>query len=206
VNRISRSLGIAVLSSILVLILGVMINAHLAGSHASAPAAPSKASAAEIAHFPPMLILLDAPNTDSYVTRASGSTIAAADGRTIAQFTQVPPILSQKVSAEIPYNEPVDASRVGWQILSSVRYQGNGHTVYVTTARPTQAAAPPGSQMILGNSSFQLPDRSTAWEMTGDPTVMANEVRWFKNGLIVTVGGDLSIEELKGLAASVALK
>lgn len=204
-SRLLSQLRIAIIATIAALAIGSALAWRAAVWTSGVPASSPRANAAVEAHFPPDLILLDPPGQNQYVPHAVGATITAQDGRPVAQFLHTPPGLANAVSAEIPNNVPVAVSVVAWQILSSIRYQGGAHTVYVTTARPSAAAAPPGSIMTLGNASFQLPDGSTAWTKGGLVDTMPNEVRWLRNGLIITVGGNLTVDELKTLAAQVTV-
>jgi hypothetical protein len=58
----------------------------------------------------------------------------------------------------------------------------------------------------LGDSAGTLPDGSRLTHLTGDGTAASpNQVRWLKNGLIITVAGNLALDGLDALAEQVSL-
>lgn len=94
---------------------------------------------------------------------------------------------------------------VGFEILTSVRYSGNGHELIITTARPSEAAAK--QALILGDRAVQLGDGSEAW-ISNDRRPFPdtpNEVVLVRDGLIITIASDLSLDELTGLATGVVV-
>jgi len=152
---------------------------------------------------PPLWI----PGTVQYTPQRPGAPIKAADGRPVAELAHVPASLSQSVGVHFGSLGPLPTGaedRVPFfQVLSVVRYEGDGHAVLVTTAHASAAAVQKG--LGLGNESFQLPDGSVAWITEGAPTSPPNQLRWFRGGVIVTVAGDLPVEDLKSLAAGVTV-
>lgn len=145
----------------------------------------------------------------------SSGDIKAEDGRTVAQLASAPPNLSQSVAATFPpcaatgpsAQAPVQAADVAglsFRILSVVRYQGSTDAVLVSAARPSTAAL--GRKLILGTATEgTLPDQSTTWALSG--LQPANQVRWMKDGLIITVASDtLSLDQLQALASTVVVR
>lgn len=200
-NNPTRRLLIAL--SAAALALGMAWAISILGSPhrmAASPSSPSaNAGAPQLLPGVPLLL----PNDVGYVNQSPGSQVTAPTGRALAQLRLIPPSLTQAELTNFPRQSTFGPMEVGYQILSSVRYEGIGSTVYVTLAQPTPAATQRG--FGLGNESFQLPDGSTAWVIAGMPTPQPNQVRWLKNGLIITVAGNVSVDQLKSLAADVVL-
>jgi len=142
------------------------------------------------------------PSTEAYTPYAAGSPIAAADSRPVAQLAPGA-VGAQPAATFFPILRP-PVSEISYTILASVQYTVNGHLVFVTTARPSPAAAQ--RQLGLGNEKVQLADGTTAWVATGIPSGQPNQVVTMRNGLIITVASDLPIDTLKDLAAHVAVK
>ncbi len=148
--------------------------------------------------------LLAPPGETGYIQQ-TGPVITAPDGRPVAQFGETPTEFVQAVSVNLPQSHaPEDASTVSYAILSSVRYTGGGHTILVTTARPSPAAAQ--RPTTLGQQTVKLKDGSVSWVTTGLPGAIPNQVVFTRGDLIVTVAGDLPIGTLQDLAAKVIIK
>jgi len=151
---------------------------------------------------PPPLI---PPGQMGYANWRSDKAIAAPDGRSVAQLAQPPVSITQAIATNFPDIRPEqDATTVSYTILASVRYTGNGHTVLVTTARPSPAAAQ--ETAVFGNKTVKLVDGSTAWVTTGIPGDIPNQVVLVKDNLIITVAGDLPLNDLQTLAGDIAIK
>lgn len=148
--------------------------------------------------------LLAPPGQEDYIKQRSDVVIAAPDGRHIAQFANPPADLAQSIAVNLPDTQPVEANEVAYTILSSVRYEGHGHTVLVTTARPSPAAAQ--QPTVFGNQTFRLADGSTAWGMTGMPGEVPNRLVWVRGNLIITVASDLPLDDVKALAIGVIIR
>ncbi len=151
---------------------------------------------------PPQL----APPKDAatYVNQPVGTVITAPDKRPVAQLAAPPADIGQEMAVYFPATAATtDPATVSFQILASVRYRGDGHTVLVTTARPSGAAAQ--TPVALGNP-IKLADSSTAWSMTGVPSDTPNQVVFLRDDLIITVAGDLPIRSLQELAAQIVIK
>ncbi len=148
-----------------------------------------------------------APPKDAatYVNQPVGTVITAPDKRPVAQLAAPPADLARELAVYFPaIAATTDPTMVSFQILASVRYRGNGHTVLVTTARPSAAAAQ--TPAVLGEHTIKLADGSTAWSMTGIPSDTPNQVVFLRDNLISTVAGDLPISSLQELAAQVVIK
>lgn len=167
---------------------------------------------------PPLLV----PGSVQYAPQSPTSPIAGPTGERVAQLSSVPATLAQSVGATFPTpSKPINApSRapslppsadlvgVDFAVLSVVQYQGSGGTVFVSTARPS-AGALGHLSCGLGDTAAtsSLPDGSTAWAIESkDLTNSPNQVRWLKDGRIVTIAGTLPVDQLRALAANVVVQ
>lgn len=140
------------------------------------------------------------PEREVYTPYAAGGPITASDGRSIAQLT---PGAAQPLSTFFPVLQ-APISRIAYTILGSIQYTVRGHIVFVTTARPSVDAAQ--HQLGLGNQAAQLTNGATAWVSTGIASGPPSQVVYMKGDLIITVAGDLPVDDLKALAAQVVVK
>ncbi len=149
--------------------------------------------------------LLAPPGQAGYANQPAGEGIIAPDHRPVAQLLAPPADLAQSLAVNFP-DGPSEASSatISYSILASVRYGGNGHTLLVTTARPSRAAAQ--QPTVLGNQTIKLRDGTTAWVTTGIPTDTPNQVVFLRDDLIITVAGDLPISSLAELAEQVIIE
>lgn len=144
------------------------------------------------------------PGSAGYVPQQAGKPVAAPDGRPVAQLDVVPANL-QNVTVSLPTPlTPPPAAHVAYQILASVRYEGAAHSVLVTTTRPTAAAAQ--QPTVFGSYTTQLANGTTAWARLNMPHREPNQVVFLHNDLIITVASDLSINDIKALAAQVVIR
>jgi hypothetical protein len=160
-----------------------------------------------------------APPLGLYSPLAQGQKVIGLDGDLAAQLTAPPPELSQQISAWSPpqNTEPDPPDAVAFEFVSSVRYQGAGGVVVITTLRPNVNAA---NVKILSTKEDKLSNGSVvnitedckklakgsepeSCSSPDDPT--PNEVVFFKQGLIIAVESNLSIPELKKLSSGVDL-
>lgn len=149
--------------------------------------------------------LLAPPGASNYINQQTNAAVFAPDGRPVAQLNATPVELAQAIAVDFPEDRPErNTTTISYAILASLRYTGGGHTVLVTTARPSPAAAK--RPTALGNETIQLNDGSAAWATTGIPGDMPNQVVFVQGDLIITVAGDLPIGTLKDLAAKVVIK
>src|SRR5690242_8446355 len=83
--------------------------------------------------------------------------ITTPDGRSVAQLAHPPGELTQSLAVTIPAkgNEDKDAPQppsidgFAWRVLASIKYSGNGQTVYVTTVRPSPSLR--SKTLLLGD-------------------------------------------------------
>ncbi len=131
--------------------------------------------------------LLAPPGQAGYANQPAGEGIIAPDHRPVAQLLAPPADLAQSLAVNFP-DGPSEASSatISYSILASVRYGGNGHTLLVTTARPSRAAVQ--QPTVLGNQTIKLPDGTTAWVTEGIPGDTPNQVVFLRDDLIITVG------------------
>ena len=162
------------------------------------------------AHPPPMMggpPPLQLPPGTAYTTALLGTKVVNPTGRPVAQLAAVPADLSQGVATQINTHagqpgDPTDAPGVvAYQLLSSIRYTGSTNVVYVTTARASHGAEAQG--MRLGNQIVALSDGSTAYAsvLPGND----KQIVWSKDGVLISVIGDVSADELTKLASGVVL-
>jgi hypothetical protein len=134
------------------------------------------------------------------------STITAPDGRPVAQLTLQPANLAQELLVSLPEGsektEP--ESETYYEVLASIQYIGKEQAVVVSTARPSPTAAKQAN--ALGDKTVKLADGKTAWIIEESPIMnMPNRVVWVEDGLIITVAGNLPIDELMKLATDVVI-
>lgn len=169
-----------------------------------------------------ILLLPELPPDDvDYAVLQPGAKITGRLGLPAAQLINVPPELAQEIAVWVPPKnlEPLSSEAIGTEFLSVVRYKGNGHTIYVSTARFTPKAAQ--LKHTLGKED-KLADGTTVgftiscdsitptqheagcicWPNTATP----NRVVFMRGNQIITVASDLPIDQVKSLAASAALK
>jgi len=164
---------------------------------------PEAASVSMPAIVPP---LLAPPSDEGYVPQPGTAKVSAPDDRSVAQLGNVPADLAQAVSADFPDLTTKDAladSDTYYEILSSIRYEGNGHTVLVTTARPSPAAAQQAA--VYGDRSIELKDGTVAWLTVGLPGDLPNRIVFPKGDLIITIVSDLPHTDLENLAADIVV-
>ncbi|MBA3944355.1 MAG: hypothetical protein H0X37_07305 [Herpetosiphonaceae bacterium] len=143
------------------------------------------------------------PDSVAFTAKSVGASIKSPDGRAVAQLRTAPRTLSQSVAADFPAGPATSAGEFAFTVLSSIRYTGSGHTVLVTTARPSAAAA--RETLSLGNKIVQLGDGSTAYALTKMSGSTPNQLAWVKGDLIITIASDLPIDTLKPLADTVII-
>lgn len=153
---------------------------------------------------PPPLI---PPGELNYEQLQPGSNIVARDGRPIARLAVTPSGLSAGLAVSAPEIRsavpPENPTGDWYTILATVRYTGSGHTVVVTTARPSVSVAQ--QQVYLGDPVELVPG-SMAYVRNGVRGSLPIQVVVIKGDLIVTVAGDLPIDRIKAMAAQVTIK
>ena len=194
----ARFIGVAAAGIAGLLFLGTVVGAPAAGV--------LNVINPEAAHQGPVQVppRLAPPASVAYTPLSAGMTIVSPSGHPVAQLAPVPADLGQPVSVYLPQFIPMAADRVSYEIVGSVRYVGSGHTVVVSTAM----ASPKAAQIptLLGGSSTQLADGTPAWVDARPKDNVPDQLTFVRDGLIVTVAGDLPAEALRGLADHVVLK
>lgn len=151
---------------------------------------------------PPLAIpMLRPPMGVAYMPHDAAQAIARPDGATVAQLSAMPVGMAQ-VETFLPTQGASDSGKISFAILSTIRYSGNGHVVYVSTVRPSPEAAK--QPLGLGNQTIRLVDGSTAWADGNLPGGAPNRIVMVRDGLLISVEGDLPIEALKGMLTSLA--
>lgn len=180
---------------------GLTLAAFIAGSVAAAAGQVSVQRPETISGTVPIVPPLAPPaGAAQYAVHAIGQRVVHPDGRTIAQLAPAPSWLSE-LASWTPQQRQASPGDIAYQFLSTVRYSGNGHTVVVSTVRPSTAAA--AAQTLLGDHTVELADGSAAWVKEGLPGALPTRVATIRAGLIVAVAGDLPLAELVKLSGQV---
>lgn len=175
----------------------------------------------------PVGVLLPPPDAQ-YVVLPAGGKITGRLGLPAAQLIDPPAELAQEVAVWVPKPIPKDeaappsipADRVSYQIISSVRYKGNGNTIFVTTARPSPGAAKlkldfgkpdklaDNTEVGITVACESLPPETTeGFSCTPAGSFPPpNQVKFMRGKLIINVASDLPIEQVKDLAKNAILK
>jgi hypothetical protein len=151
--------------------------------------------------------LLAPPDTVAgYEQLSSGAApITSKDNRPIAQFRQTPTEYAGPVKVYLSEFKAWDDEKVeAYAVLASVRYSGSGHTVLVTTAKPSPGAMRP--EIVLGDQMITMAGGKEAWLSTDMGGEFPNRILFRQDGLLVTVASDLPSAKLQELAALVELR
>lgn len=166
------------------------------------------------------------PPDAEYIVLSPGGKITGRLGLPAAQLIDPPAELAQEIAVWVPKAKPNmpapprPTDQIAYEMVSSTRYRGNGHTIFVTTARPSPAAA-------KLKQDFGKPDKLTDGTTVGvtvacesipsgtlegfscvpsSATSTPNRVQFMRGNLIITVASDLPIDQVKGLAKNASLK
>lgn len=149
----------------------------------------------------------------AYKPNGNGKVISHPDGRPIAQLAHPSDTLAQSITVAMTPSKGSKEYRsigdsIGWYLLATVKYSGNGHTVYVSTGRPSPKAQ---SQNIYLGKPTQLANGQQAWVMEGKlhqegSNLSFNQVMMLHNDLLISVIGDQPLDQLKILAEDVEIK
>lgn len=167
----------------------------------------------------------------SYVVLPPGGNITGRLGLSAAQLIDPPAELAQEVAVMVPEAKlkdpkgkvissepPVPPNAIAYEFISSTRYRGNGHTIFVTTARMSPAAAKlkhsfgkpdklaDGTAVGITVACESLPSDSLEGDSCVESSPTPNRVVFMRGNLIVTVASDLPIEQVKSLAKNASLK
>lgn len=153
---------------------------------------------------PPIAAPLRVPEYGvTYQPYTSGTAVTRPDGQRIARLRATPVDMPQ-VEAYLPRQREPDAGEISFALLGNIRYTGQSAHIQITTFRASPAAA--GRPLLLGRDTVRLVDGSTAYINVGLPEKSPNRVAFVREGLIIAVSGDVAIELLKEVAATVALE
>jgi hypothetical protein len=122
-----------------------------------------------------------------------------------ARLIDVPPELNEIAVWTSPRSEapPLKPDGIAYELISSVRYRGAGKELVIATYRLSPAAAK--LQRFFGRTE-NLPDGTLAGvEVVGQGNY-PNRVVFERGNFIIAVAGNLSISEIKQLAATAQLK
>ena len=162
--------------------------------------------AREPAMVPP---LLAPPPGEKYeLLQAGTARITAPDHRSIAQLPAPLASLGQSISVNLPdsannVTSGVASSDIYYDVLASIKYEGDGHVLLVTTTRPSLAAAQ--KPTAYGDQTTTLKNGVTAWLTTKLPGDMPNRVVFLQGDLVITLVSNLPVDELESLALHVVI-
>jgi hypothetical protein len=137
----------------------------------------------------------------AYVECPQGK-IEAPDDRPVAMLGEKSAGFAESVSAFFPdlSNVPPD-SEISWTIPSSIKYTSEQGIVLVTTTKPSPAAA--ARSLVLGEREVKLANGVTAWASESTQGEFPSRVIFIDGELLITVAGDLPIDDVQGYAAHV---
>lgn len=166
------------------------------------------------------IINLILPTDEVYVVLKPDEKITGRLGLPAAQLISPPPELAQEIAYWVQRGngEPLKPNDIAYEFNSSIRYRGNGHTIYVTTVRLTPAAAklrrvlPVTTKLDDGTVAGvtvpcdSIPDKTTPKSFScivGDNPA-PNQLVFERGNMVITIASDLPIDQLKGLASKVS--
>lgn len=175
--------------------------------HGSLTIRNPKASVPSGANRPDAVIALFPTNQAAFSSYRGTGRIAAEDDRPIAQFSNLPANLEAIDILLPPLRQGWGPNEEGYTNLASIRYTIAGHKVFVTTYRPSPAAA--RLSLILGKDVMRLANGVEAGITTDLPPAYAGmpttSVVQVQDDLILTVAGDLPAEQLQLLATQITI-
>ena len=150
---------------------------------------------------PPLLVPPDDVQHDQH---SAVGEIVSPDGEPVAQLGE--PVLedADTVSVAFPESGSPDESDVYFTILASVKYSVDGNKLWITTTEPSVEAA---DGPVVAGDQVELSDGSPAWIQT-DVHVYEetpDRIVFQQDGLLVTVAGNMSADELINFASNAEL-
>lgn len=133
------------------------------------------------------------------VVPPAGAASAMTVQRPVAQLIP-PPDGLQSVSFALTDGDATRAQSGGAALIASGEYTANGRVITVNTFRADGVPASLGAQPI------DLADGTPAWATVGPRGKATNQVALSRNGLVVTLSGDLPIDDLAALASRVVVR
>lgn len=158
----------------------------------------NQAQQASAAQAPWPLPILIPADDEGYILQQAGKPIVAPDGRQVAKLINIPAELSQSVEVRLPKLVALDEAQVGFALTSIVRYKGNGHSLYVTMTKPTNAALT--KNLGLGSQEVVLANGEKWWYSGNIPGAVSGQFITRRGNLLITLASDLSMDKLQALA------
>lgn len=150
---------------------------------------------------PPLAVPLVVPEGGiTYTAHDPTTKVTRPDGLRVAQLPAAP-LEMRTVETFLPTQTQADSGKVFFAVLGHVRYRGQNRELQVTTFQPSAAAA--RHSLLLGNSTLRLADGTTAWFPAEPVASGPNRLAFVRDGLIVAVAGNLPLDQLLALAATV---
>ncbi len=199
----SRNIKFPVLIALLLIGVLVFSQTSLASGFINAMNPNSVGNNDSPAIVPPPLIPPDL-DTSSQQVQSLDEGIASPDGRPVAQLSDPPTEVAGSIYVDFPDIANSAEEKRGFVVLASVKYSGDKGTIIVSTSRPTLAMSP--LRVALGDQEIQLKDGATAWltvQVSGD---FPNRVVFVRDNLIITIAGDLSVDDILKMATQVTIK
>jgi len=155
--------------------------------------------------------LLPPPDME-YVPLPAGTTEVDAPGL-VAYLADPPAHLTESMGLFAPPRRPwMCPNARAYAILACVRYQGDGHTVVVSTVEFSPAAeeAYARGEVMLEGEPITLADGTPAWFSETEPdecwdSPPPNQVAWQEGDLFICVASDLPRKDVEALATQVVL-
>lgn len=146
-----------------------------------------------------------ASSTEAAVPVASNGILPADNGaatsRPVAQLIP-PPDGLQSVSFTLAESDASHPQSGGALLVATGEYAIGGRSVTVSTFRADTTGAAPS----LGAQPLALADGSAAWATPGLRGKTPNQIAFPRDGLIVTLTGDLPVDDLAALATHVVIR
>jgi hypothetical protein len=172
-------------------VLQVSSNTNTSGNQSADPATVNTAAA-----------VMDRQSlTVAQIARPPVADIALGGQQPVAQLIP-PPDGLQSVSFTLGDGEGARPQSGGAMLLASGEYAAKGHVIVVSTFQADGAADPSS----LGRQPIVLADGTPAWATPGPHGKAPNQVALLQDGLIVTLSGDLSIDDLASLASAIVIR
>jgi hypothetical protein len=152
---------------------------------------------------PPALIPPASNSSEQNIQPADGE-ILAPDERPVAQIADPPKEIAGSTYVDFPDTANIVEEDVGYVILANITYSGEKGTVAVSTSRPTLAAS--ALPVALGDQEIKLSDGTTAWLTMQGSGDLPNRVVFVRDNIIITIAGNLSVDEILSLAEQIAIK
>jgi hypothetical protein len=185
------------------ILVGVLVFSQTGLATGLIKATNSNVNKDAVAIVPPVLIPPVSSLSDQKL-QLSGGEILSPDGRPVAQLPNPPKEIAGSTYADFPDTTNIVEENVGFVILATIRYSGEKGTIAISTSRPTLAAS--SLPVSLGDLEVKLNDGTTAWTTIQGAGDLPNRVVFVRNKLIITIAGNLPVDELLGYANQITIK